>query len=151
MNTRIRLLSWLVGLSLVLGAWGPAAAAGGTGKITCDGDGTLVFTGDFVDMSLSLKAGAAVHTRPSKGTLTFSIGSGFLKYTSGDTTLYIGNGSATAKYVKGIRVTLSGAKAHLEATGTGRLAVRGEGSCTTGSGKTLKWAASKDTTLDVAP
>jgi hypothetical protein len=151
MNTRIRLLSWLVGLSLVLGAWVPAAAAGGTGKITCDGDGTLVFTGDFIDMSLSLKAGAAVHTKPSRGTLTFSTGSGFVKYASGDTTLYIGGGSATAKSVKGIKITLSGAKSHLEATGTGRLAVRGEGACTTGGGKTLKWAAGKDATLDVAP
>ena len=151
MNTRMRRLSWLVGLSLLLGAWGPAAAAGGTGKITCDGDGTLVFTGDFVDMTLSLKAGAAVYTRPSKGALTFSTGLGLLKYTSGDTTLYIGNGSGTARNVKGIKITLSGAKAHLEATGTGKLAVRGEGSCTTASGKTLKWAASKDTTLDVAP
>jgi hypothetical protein len=151
MNTRMRILSGLLGFSLLLGMWGPAAAAAGTGRITCDGDGTLVFTGDFVEMSLSSKAGAVVHTKPSKGTLTLSSGSSYVKYTSGDTTLYIGNGSATAKNVKGIRLTLSGASAHLEAAGTGKLAVRGEGACTTRSGKTLTWKADKDTTVEVAP
>lgn len=151
MNTQMRILSCLAGLCLLLGAWGPAAAAAGTGKVTCDGDGTLVFTGDFVEVSLSSKAGAVVYTKPSKGTLTFSSGSGFVKYTSGDTTLYVGSGSATAKNVKGIKLTLSGANAHLEAAGTGRLAMRGEGSCTPARGKAITWKAGKDTMLEVAP
>jgi hypothetical protein len=151
MNTRMRILACLMGLGLLLGAVGPGAVEAGTGKITCDGDGTLVFTGDFVELSLSTKAGAVVHTKPSKGTLTFSSGSALVKYTSGDTTLYVGNGSATAKNVKGIKLTLSGANAHLEAIGTGKLAMRGEGSCTPKSGKTVKWQASKDTTLEVTP
>lgn len=151
MNARMRMIGCLAVLGLLLGTWGPASAAVGTGKITCDGDGTLVFTGDFVEMSVSTKAGAVVHTKPSKGTLTVSSGSALVKYTSRDTTLYVGSGTATAKTVKGIRLTLSGANAHLEATGTGRLAVRGEGACTTKSGKTVTWKASKDTTVDVAP
>ena len=149
MNTRTRILSGWLGLSLLLGMWGPAAAAAGAGKITCDGNGTLVFTGNFVEMALSSKAGAVVHTKPSKGTLTFSSGSGFVKYTSGDTTLYIGNGSATAKNVKGIKLTLTGAAAHLEASGIGRLAVRGVGTCALTNGKTVTWKESKDTTVDV--
>ncbi|MBI3360901.1 MAG: hypothetical protein HY023_07310 [Chloroflexi bacterium] len=150
MNTRIQLLSLLVGLSLALGMWGPVSAGSGTGKITCDGDGTLVFTGDFLTMSLSTTAGAAVHTKPATGTITISSGSAFTKYFSNDTTLYIGSGSATAKNVKNIKVVLSGAKAHLEAAGTGKLAVRGVGSCTTASGKVYTWKQS-DTTVAVAP
>jgi hypothetical protein len=146
----MRMLGCFAVLSLLLGTWGPAAAAARTGKITCDGDGTLVFTGDFVEMSVSTRAGAVVYTKPSKGTLTFSSGSSLVKYTSGDTTLYIGSGSATAKTVKGIKLTLSGANAHLEAIGTGKLAVRGEGSCTPTIGKPVTWRSS-NTTVDVAP
>jgi hypothetical protein len=151
MNTRMRLMSLLAGLCLVLGSWGPASAAKGTGKITCDGDGTVIFTGEFLEISLSTKAGAVVYTKPAKGALAFSSGSNLVKYTSGDTTLQIGSGSAAAKNVKGIKLTLSGANARLEAKGTGKLTVRGEGACVTASGATLTWRAGKDSTLDVAP
>lgn len=140
-------------LSALLGVWGAgtAKAVTGTGKITCDGDGTLLLSGDFTELSVSTQAGALVVARPSRGTVILSSGARFVKYTSGDTTLYIGNGSATAKNVKGIKLTLSGANAHLEALGTGKLAVRGEGACTTASGKTWTWKPSQDTTWILTP
>jgi hypothetical protein len=152
MNTRIKLLSCLAIMGLLFGAWGlpTAAAASGTGKITCDGDGTLVFSGDFVDLSLATVAGAVVHTKPATGSFTFT-GSGFVKHTSGDVVIRVGSGSAHAVNVKTVKLTLSGADAHLEATGAGRLAIRGVGACTTASGKTYTWKEYKDTTLDLAP
>ncbi len=152
MNPRIKLLNGLLVLGLALGAVGApsvSAAAAGTGKITCDGDGTLVFTGDFATLSLSTLAGAVVYTKPTKGALAIASGSTFVKHVAGNTTLRIGGGSMTAKGVKGIKLTLSGANAHLEATGAGKLVVRGEGECVTESGQTYTWKSNKDTTVDV--
>ncbi len=153
MNTRHKLLSLILVLALTLAVAGPASAqTSGAGKLTCDGDGTLVFSGDFTALSLSTKAGALVYSKPSSGSITVTSGKAFVKHSAnGNLTIYVGSGSGTAKNVKNIKLTLSGVDAHLEATGKGTFAVRGDGSCVTGSGKTYTWKSASDTSISIAP
>ncbi|MBI3242378.1 MAG: hypothetical protein HYZ49_08805 [Chloroflexi bacterium] len=153
MTTRNKFLSLILVLALLLVLAGPASAqTSGAGSITCDGDGTLVFTGDFATLSLSADAGALVYSKPDSGSIAISSGKTFVKHSAnGNITIYVGSGSGTAKNVKNIKLTLSGANGHLEATGKGKLAVRGEGSCVTGGGKTYAWKSASDTTITVAP
>jgi hypothetical protein len=155
MNIRFKLISGLAMLGLMLGTFSPASAATGTaasgsGKVTCQGDGIVVFAGDFVESSFATKAGVLVHNKPASGSFTIS-GAGFVKYSAaGNATLYVGAGSGTAKKVKGAKVTLSGADARFEVLGTGRLLARGEGTCTTKSGKTYTWKGDQDVTVNVS-
>lgn len=153
MNTRHKLLSLVLVLALTLAVAGPASAqTSGAGKLTCDGDGTLVFSGDFATLSVSTEAGALVYSKPSSGSVTVSSGKTFVKHSAnGNLTLHVGSGSGTAKNVKNIKLTLSGANAHLEATGKGTFAVRGEGSCVTAGGKTYTWKSASDTSISIAP
>lgn len=148
MSARMKVLSWLAGLSLALGLWVPTAAGSGAGTTTCDGDGTLVLAGDFVSLSVATDAGALVHTRPTHGQIVVSTGTGFVKYFTNGVTLYVGSGSGTAINVANTKLTLSGAAAHLAATGRGRLVARGTGTCTNGKGVVYTWKP-YDTTMDV--
>jgi hypothetical protein len=152
MNTRIRILSLVLAAAVVLGVVGPVSAqtGSGTGTITCDGDGVVVLSGDFTSVSATVEAGALVHNKPGKGTITAKSGTSFVKYISGDVVIYVGTGSGSAKNVKGLKLTLSGANGHIEVTGTGKMAVRGEGWCTTGSGKTITWTSTV-TNVSVTP
>ena len=152
MKNRIRVFSLLAVFALAVAVSAPVAAqtGSGTGKITCDGDGVIVMSGDFTTISASVEAGALVYNTPSKGTMIIKSSTAFVKYISSNVTLYVGTGSGSAKSVKGLKMTLSGAGGHIEAAGTGKFAVRGEGSCTTASGKTFTWT-SKDTTITVTP
>lgn len=152
MNTRIRILSLIAAAAIVLGVVGPASAqtATGAGTITCDGDGVVVLSGDFTALSASIEAGALAYNKPGKGTIIVKAGTSFAKYTSGDVVIYIGTGSGSAKNVKGLKLTLSGANGHIEVTGSGKMAVRGEGSCTTGAGKTITWT-NTDVSITIAP
>ncbi len=152
MKNRIRVFSLLAVFALALAVSGPVAAqtGSGTGKITCDGNGVIVLSGDFTAISASVEAGALVHNKPSTGTLTIKSSTAFVKYISSTTTLYVGTGSGTAKNVRGLKMTLSGANGHIEATGTGKFAVRGNGSCTTAKGTVYTWTGT-DTSITVTP
>jgi hypothetical protein len=141
----------LVALALGLVGSASAQSASGIGSITCDGDGVVVLSGDFTTVSVSVDAGALIHNKPTSGVVTVKTGRNFVKYISGVAVLHVGAGSATAQNVKGLKLTLSGANAHLEATGTGKVAVRGEGSCTlTNGAKTVTWT-NTDATVTVTP
>lgn len=153
MITRTRIVTLGLIVALALGVVGPASAqsATGAGSITCDGDGVVVLSGDFTSVLLSVDAGALIHNKPSSGTVTVKTGRYFTKYASGLAVLHVGTGSAAAENVKGLKLTLSGANVHLEATGTGKVAARGEGSCTLTNGtKTVTWT-NTDVTVNVAP
>jgi len=152
MTARFRILSLVLIAAIVLGVVGPASAqtGTGTGTVTCDGDGVVVLSGDFTALSASIGAGALVHNKPTKGNVTAKAGTTFVKYFSGDLVLYVGTGSGSASNVKGLKLTLSGADGHIEVTGTGKMAVRGEGSCTTGSGKTITWKSGEQS-ITVGP
>lgn len=152
MKNRIRVFSLLAVFALALAVSGPVAAqtGSGTGKITCDGDGVIVLSGDFTQISASVEAGALVHNTPTKGTMIIKSSTAFVKYISSNVMLYVGTGSGTAKNVKGLKMTLSGANGHIEATGTGKFAVRGDGSCTTAKGTVYTWT-STDTSITIAP
>lgn len=134
MNIRFKVLSVLSALGLLFAAWSPTYAAGaavsGRGKVVCDGDGVVVFGGDFVRGTFSTSAGAIIHTWPTKGSIRFEDATGFIKQAgSGDLTVYVGYGTAIANEVRNVKVTLSGADAHFEVLGRGRLIARGDGAC----------------------
>lgn len=150
MNIRMKVLSLFVAFGLIFAAWSPSYAATGKGRVVCDGDGVIVFGGDFAEGTLFTKAGVFLHTKPTTGSLKFIDGQGFVKQSAtGEVTLYVGYGGVAAKNVRNIKVTLSGADAHFEIVGRGRLSARGDGACTYGNGQTLTWKPDSDVTLDV--
>ena len=150
MNIRMKTLSLLAVLGLVFAAWQPTYAASGRGRVVCEGDGFVVFDGDFVDGLMAVDAGVFIHTKPTSGSVKFKAGHGFVKQSStGDVTMFVGHGGVLAKNVRNIKITLSGANGHFEVVGRGRLLARGDGSCTYGDGQTLTWKPDTDVTLDV--
>jgi hypothetical protein len=151
MLTRLKLISWLAVLSLAVSAYAPASAAGvaGKGLVICKGDGVIVFSGDVVRGKLTTTAGVIVHTTPVSGTLEFADAHGFTKYLSDDVTLHVGAGAATAKNVKDVKVTLSGANAVFEILGKGRLLARGDGFCVFANGQRTTLKTDRDVTIDV--
>lgn len=151
MNTRIKLVSLFAILSLAISAYAPAATANvaGRGLVICKGDGIIIFSGDMVRGKLTTTAGAIVHTTPISGTLEFADGRGFTKYLSDDVTLHVGVGTATAKNVKDVKATLSGANAVFEVLGKGRLLARGDGFCVFANGQRTVLKTDRDVAIDV--
>lgn len=154
MNILTKLVSLLAVAGLMLHVAGPASAApatvAGRGKVVCDGDGVIVFSGDFIEGTVSTTAGVLVHSKPKSGTLKFVDAAGFTKYSAtGNVTLHVGYGTATARNVKGVKVTLSGANAHFEIVGQGRLSARGDGHCTFANAQTSEWHTDEEVTIDV--
>jgi len=140
----------ILALALSLAGSASAQTVSGTGTLVCDGDGVIVLSGDFSSITASTDAGALVHNKPTKGSLLFTATKNFIKHIGTDATIYIGSGSGTASNVKGLKMTLSGANAHIEITGTGKAAVHGDGSCTNGQGKKITWKTS-DQNVNIAP
>jgi len=122
----------LVAILLMTGA-AAAAQGGGTGTLTAQGDGIAGLRGNG---SITISGSGTLYVRDAAGDATINVtGKGVKRELRNGWILYAGfDGQAQISGTQ-ITVALSGINIHLQASGTGKFLLRGEGTYETSHGK----------------
>ncbi len=151
MNRKI--FSGLAALVLMLTVFGAAAptqaqslVATGAGKVICQGNGVVAFSGRAASIDLEGVGNVAYTKRTGR---FWASGDGWHRYSDGNMHFLVGRGEAHARGVGAGTFVFSGANASFSIVGAGELRVMGTGSCETRDGTVHDWVTDAEMRIEI--